>query len=218
MNNKESFVFYEGFKKCIDAIPNTETKLKAYEYLTTYGLYGIPPPNNVPYEVIMLLQVAMPQIDKSKSRYKKCVQNGKKGGAPKGNNNAKKHLKNNQENNHNDNENENLKENENLNEKERDKKEFFLKSLSQKFPLININVDVENINLDKYDPEKIFPAISNSNWLQKSPLSFILNNYTKVINGEYANITPKKNCGFETHNYTKEQLNSMYDDINNIEL
>ena len=168
-------------------------------------------------------------LDNSRNRHNACIENGRKGGAPKGNQNAKKQPKTTKEttsdttretskNNLNKNKNENKNENKNILErnKQREKQTKFVQSLSQKFPLININV--ENIDTEKYDLEKLIQAISESNFLPKAPLSFILNNYTKVINGEYVNIKPKKDCGFATRNYTKEQFNSVYDNLDEIEI
>lgn len=90
MNRFKSFVFSETTKKQIDLMPTPEMKLKFYEAVTNYGMYGIEPENLNGIEMIIWLPMK-DLIDNSKSS---------KGGAPSGNQNAqRKNLNNMKENN-----------------------------------------------------------------------------------------------------------------------
>ena len=223
--DNESFVFYKSIFNAVEIIPDLETKAQAYKAIALYGLCGIEPPADTSPFIQIIFAQAKIVMDNARNRYNACVENGKKGGAPKGNKNAKKKQpkttkeqpEKQPKNNLNVNDNVNVNNNVNIKERsnKREKETKFLKSLSQKFNQLKINV--ENIDLDKYDTEKIIQAISDSKFLQNAMLSFILENYQKVINGRYADIKIKKESGFQTHNYTKEQLNNVFEDINNID-
>lgn len=94
---RDSVLFYRSFVDAIDILPEEE-QLKAYRAIARYGLDGIEPELESLYGAVFLL--AKPQIDANNRRY----ENGCKGGAPKGNQNAtksnqdttKKQAKNNQ--------------------------------------------------------------------------------------------------------------------------
>lgn len=90
MNRFKSFVFSETTKKQIDLMPTPEMKLKFYEAVTNYGMFGTEPENLNAIEMIIWLPMK-DLIDNSKSS---------KGGAPSGNQNAqRKNLNNIEENN-----------------------------------------------------------------------------------------------------------------------
>lgn len=84
---RESFIFYNSFYKAISALPENE-QLVMYKAITERALFGIEPELNsytrAMYELIL------PQIKANEKRYL----NGAKGGAPKGNQNARKIPKN----------------------------------------------------------------------------------------------------------------------------
>ena len=80
MNRFKSFVFSETTKKQIDLMPTPEMKLKFYEAVTNYGMFGTEPENLNDIEIIIWLPMK-DLIDNSKSS---------KGGAPSGNQNAQK--------------------------------------------------------------------------------------------------------------------------------
>lgn len=85
--------FYEAMK----GLPDTE-RLSLYDSICEYSLNGKPPDNLSPMASSLFI-LMKPNIDSSNKRYRASVENGKKGGAPKGNKNAKKQPKNNQTNN-----------------------------------------------------------------------------------------------------------------------
>ena len=88
---RESFIFYASFLEGIEALNSAEEKWEAVKAIFDYGLKGIDKPpegySKIPY--IM----AKPQIDANNQRYengKLGAEYGRLGGAPKGNQNARK--------------------------------------------------------------------------------------------------------------------------------
>lgn len=82
--------FYEAMK----ALPDNE-RLQLYDAICEYSLNGVAP-QTLPVVANSLFIVMKPNIDSSNRRYNASALNGKKGGAPRGNQNAKKQPKNNQ--------------------------------------------------------------------------------------------------------------------------
>ena len=96
MDNKETFVMYKSYIDAVEKLPNNEDKLELLLGICNYSLYGIEPIFNS-FIVEAIFIAIKPNINSAKSRYKASVENGKKGGAPKGNSNAKKQSKTTQE-------------------------------------------------------------------------------------------------------------------------
>jgi len=87
---KTPFVFYPTFYDQLQAIKNDKVRLVIYDALARYGICGIEPDfaDIDPLGTIDALFVPMRQeIDKAKARYLASVENGIKGGAPKGSRN-----------------------------------------------------------------------------------------------------------------------------------
>ena len=83
--------FYEAMK----VLPDSD-RLLLYDTICEYSLNGVEP-TSLPPIANSLFILMKPNIDSSNNRYSASVENGKKGGAPKGNQNArKKQPKNNQ--------------------------------------------------------------------------------------------------------------------------
>ncbi|MBR0031904.1 MAG: hypothetical protein IJP61_06430, partial [Treponema sp.] len=80
METKNSYIFYETFYKVLEEL-DKETKLKFYEALTEYGLFG-KEPEFTGIEKALWIQMKF-GIDNAKERYARNVENGKKGGRPK---------------------------------------------------------------------------------------------------------------------------------------
>lgn len=89
MKKFKSFVFSETTKKQIDLMPTAEMKLKFYEAVTNYGMFGIEPENLNGIEMIIWLPM--------KDLIDNCGTS--KGGAPSGNQNAQRKNLNNEKNN-----------------------------------------------------------------------------------------------------------------------
>ena len=91
---RESFVFYRSFYESIKGLP-IEAQILMFRAVTEYGLNQVVPDfKGVPYQrfVEAIFTGMRPQIDANYKRYL----NGKNGGAPLGNQNARKQPKNNQ--------------------------------------------------------------------------------------------------------------------------
>ena len=84
--NKNSFVFYRSFREAVAELP-PEQRLEFYEAIIDYALDGTEP--ELTPLMKALFKLAEPVLERNNTLY----ENGKKGGAPKGNSNA---LKNNQ--------------------------------------------------------------------------------------------------------------------------
>ena len=80
---RDSFVFYRGWKEALDELSNGE-KLAIYEAICNYALDGKTP--DFTGLLNALFKSFVPQIDINTKRW----ENGRKGGAPKGNKNAEK--------------------------------------------------------------------------------------------------------------------------------
>jgi hypothetical protein len=120
------FIFYRSFYEAIKKLENVEDRCVIYQAICEYSFYGTDPILDGLKSIIWTL--IKPQID---ANIKKRI-DAKKGGAPKGNNNAKKQPKttivdlennlwlNKKQPKENDNDNINEKENNNINEKEKE--------------------------------------------------------------------------------------------------
>ena len=80
---REAMLFYQSFDKAIDKLEDVD-RLSLYTAITKYGLYGEEP--ELDGAAGAMFELVRPQIDANNRRY----QNGKKGGAPKDNQNATK--------------------------------------------------------------------------------------------------------------------------------
>ena len=94
-NEKKSFVFYDSFLSAMKHLNDAEFR-ECVLRIRDYALEDIDEESQSPY-VNIILAMAKPNIDSAKRRYMASVENGKKGaeygklgGAPKGNQNARK--------------------------------------------------------------------------------------------------------------------------------
>jgi hypothetical protein len=89
MEQKETFVMYKSYIDAVNKLPEDKDKLELLLGICNYSMTGVEPIfNSFIAEAIFI--AIKPSISSAKSRYQASVDNGKKGGAPKGNNNAKK--------------------------------------------------------------------------------------------------------------------------------
>lgn len=82
------FVFYYSYFEALEVLPE-ELKEQFFNGVMEYAFYGKEPDFN-DLALKMAFKLVKGTMDSSNNRYDACVQNGKKGGAPKGNTNAKK--------------------------------------------------------------------------------------------------------------------------------
>ena len=94
-NGKNSFVFYDSFLSAMKHLNDAEFR-ECVLKIRDYALEGIDEESQSPY-VNIILAMAKPNLDSARRRYMASVENGKKGaefgklgGAPKGNQNARK--------------------------------------------------------------------------------------------------------------------------------
>lgn len=86
----DAIVFYKSFFEAIEDIPEEE-QLQVYRALFKHYFYD--EEINVKGSAKAILRIMVPLIDNASARYKASVENGKKGGAPYGNQNARKYPK-----------------------------------------------------------------------------------------------------------------------------
>lgn len=215
------FLFYSSYFEAISELSDEEQG-SIYKAIIDYGIANIEPENLTPTGK-MCFKLIKPTIDASLKRYDASIQNGRKGGRPPKNlSGSEENLNKTQWK-----PSENLvetqkglkqnlnkdKDNNKDNDKERDND--FATSLSQRFPNIGQDVCVENFFGDK---DKLFQEIEKSDFLKSASLSFIVDNYSKVLSGKYATFKPQKDSGMATHKYSKEQLNNSFDDLDKVQI
>lgn len=81
-------IMLESYKEAAQYLPPLE-RLAYYESLMDYSFFGKEPEGLSPMAMGLFI-MAKPTIDSAANRYTASVENGKKGGAPRGNQNAKK--------------------------------------------------------------------------------------------------------------------------------
>ena len=91
----KSFVFMASYFEAIQGQKTQKERLLLYEAVCKYGIEG-KEPNTLPAHLNSIFVLIRPNIDSSIKRYKASVSNGFNGGAPEGNQNARKQPKNNQ--------------------------------------------------------------------------------------------------------------------------
>ena len=94
-NEKRSFVMYDSFLKAMKHLNNAEFR-ECVLKIRDYALDGVDEESSSPM-VNVIMELAKPNLDSARRRYMASVENGKKGaefgklgGAPKGNQNARK--------------------------------------------------------------------------------------------------------------------------------
>ena len=84
---KDAFVCYRSYIEAIRLLPE-DKRWEFFEKVICYSLDGVDPELQ-DYDTKLAFTLMKANIDSCNKRYKSSVENGKKGGAPKGNNNAK---------------------------------------------------------------------------------------------------------------------------------
>ena len=94
-NEKRSFVFYDSFLEAMKHLNDAEFR-ECVMKIRDYALDGVDEESNSPM-VNVIMALVKPNVDAADRRYRACVENGKKGaeygklgGAPRGNQNARK--------------------------------------------------------------------------------------------------------------------------------
>ena len=187
---KESFVFYRGFREAINALPQ-EYQLKTLQYLMDYAFDGIEPEENGVEKALFLS--FKPQIDAAQKRYEAVVVNGQKGGRPKkekqekSKENQKAESENQEESKNNqDLKNENLKKPNTNQSKSKNNQE--LKNENLKKPNTNLNDNIndnDNININDNDNTPKGEVQKGEN-IPPTPLGDSLQKQLKTIRDSFA--------------------------------
>lgn len=91
---RKGFIFYKSFYEAIKSTPK-ESQLEAYNAIFEYAFNGTSPePSDGTARAMFILM--KPNIDSAASRYRANVENGRKGGRPKGNQNTQEQSENSQ--------------------------------------------------------------------------------------------------------------------------
>ena len=215
---KNSFIIYHSYMDIFEDLTDEQLG-KLFRAFFNYELHKIEP--DFVGEMKIAFKFIKKDLDLNLEKYEKICEknrlNGLKGGRPKkpngfqeNPNNPSGYLENPKQPKKAD-EDEDEDEDEDKNN-ERDN-ESFASSLSQRFPNIRQDVCVENFFGDK---DKLFQEIEKSNFLKSANLSFIVDNYDKVISGKYATFKPQKATGFNFDQRTittNEKLDALVEDI-----
>lgn len=181
---RDSFIFYRSFKNAVRALP-IEMRLNVYEAIIDYALEGIEPPQNGIERAIF--EIVRPQIDANNKRYEngcKGAECGKRGGAPIGNQNARKQPQNNPKTTPNVNVNDNVNDNVHTvvcNRADAHAREAFCKAYRVADDDTTTDIDFDLLS----------KAYSKSTkWLQMKQyprrLSWAVKHYAEIISGKYA--------------------------------
>lgn len=183
---RDSFVFYRSFKNAVCALPES-MRLQMLMAILDYALDGKePPPDGVERAVLELIR---PQLEANNKRY----ENGKKGGAPKGNNNAakgKKTTKNNQKQ-------PNVNVNDNVNENDTALAVSNARTRARESFCATYGIAANAAPPPDMDFDKLSAAYSQSKFLQdpNKPhfhnMRWIVKHYAEIVSGKYADFADK---------------------------
>lgn len=159
----EGFVFYDSFYKALSKL-KADDQVKCLKALCDYALYDIVPKedDNI---VNMFFELVKPQVDKNKQRYI----NGCKGGAPKGNQNAKKTT--------------NIEPNDNQKQPKTTKINQIEKSVEKNNLNINKNINI-NINNNKKENNIKEKSLAVSEVTALTPQVEVFNYFAKLYKQE----------------------------------
>ncbi|OUN69502.1 DUF6291 domain-containing protein [Barnesiella sp. An55] len=90
--SQDSIVIFRNIIQALDVLP-PELYKEVSRLVYAYAFDGIMPPESTEPAALALFLSFKPQIDFNVKRYESYVERGKKGGAPKGNSNARKKAK-----------------------------------------------------------------------------------------------------------------------------
>ena len=215
---KDTCVFYRDFR---NAARNflADKRAAFYEMILDYAMDGIEPPPDS--EFIAHFELIRSRLDADIAKYNAKSENGKKGGAPKGNQNAKKQAKTSQNKLIQANSSE-TSHNVNVNANEYDNVTTGVVNAREAF-CNAYGVTVNDTTTDGIDFNSLSRAYSESaKFLQKHPaakrMSWIVKNYDKIIGGTYQDFpTPNSHAsepqGITHTRYTEEELNAMFTQI-----
>ncbi|MGN0961795.1 MAG: DUF6291 domain-containing protein [Christensenellales bacterium] len=242
---RDSFIILKNWAEAISALPE-EYQLETYKALMQYGLNGEIPQNISPVANAMLISFSK-GMENNILRYNASVENGKLGGRPKKNENLEKPNKTQQnlekpsetqpnldEPNHNLNVNDNVNDINNkvvvdklsTNNSARAHEETTTPTTNVDLILLtglckDLEIDCE-FDSSKYDLQLLREKIKESRYLKLfRSLKELLSKYDKIIADKYKDFKIDKlisNSQAKKREYTKEDLDALFDDIHSIEI
>lgn len=230
MSERGSFIFYRSFYEGIREL-NFEQQGKVYNAIFGYALNGEEP--NLTGAEKAAFVLIKPQIDANNTKY----ENGKKGGAPLGNTNAKKQSKNKRKTTKNNQEttakqpSDNIKqpnENENVNVNVNDKRE----SIERKNPfetpsLSQIKAVCKEMELDESIAVNFFNYYEANGWLQGNgnpilnwvaQLNVWVSRENKFAKSQQSAEQEKRSRDYQERKYTREELDALFDNLDDVEI
>lgn len=231
---RDSMVWYRSFFDAVETIKDINTKYQCYYAILCYGFFGEEPKTD--NEIVSVLFTSVKRnIDSNIRRYENCKKNGAKGaeysklgGAPKGNQNAKKNKRPQKQPQKqpqeqplydNDNDNDNVYDNENDNVNVYENENVYdmqnLSQISQKlhlnFPNKNLHIkqasEINKINLQKIDVDKLIKKIKDSEFLLTNNnlgLEWCIRNYYRIVAGEFDNYKQDKEQPPKTNSFSDQ--------------
>lgn len=152
---RESFIILKNWGEAINTLPE-EYQLETYKALVEYGTTGKMPDNVSAICKAMLISFSK-DMERNIEKYSIAVQNGQKGGAPKGNQNAKKKEKNEEKNKDNTEQSKTTENNQkqptyNQNQAETSKNKLYVNVND------NVNVNVNDISQSNKEENNVFSS------------------------------------------------------------
>lgn len=189
-----SFVFYESYMNSIEELEDKELKLEVLRLIIHYGIEGTIV-NDVSTLAKSIFRAHQYNIDNAIKRRKTAIENGKNGGAPKGNNNASKERNNQKQPNstkkydyvseNNLNDNVNVNENVNVNDN------VYVNAYENENEDVNENGIVKGKSIDNHllNDNKALQKIANET---NQDINKIINDFNYLISNQYI---IDNNCG-----------------------
>ena len=226
---RDSFVIFKNWVDAINSLPN-KYQLECYKALVEYGMSGKMPDGISPTSRAMLISFSV-GMENNVRRYVASVENGKKGGRPKKIKNLEKPNKT-QENllepnqaytnldepTHNLYVNDNVNVNVNIKREEiKEERNLSLEKFRKAFP--NMKIGVQSLDWSNdVDMDVLIEKINESEFLKNCgniDLSWCLRHYDAIIQDKYKDFA-KKSSVYRSREYTKEEMDSLFDSIDNL--
>lgn len=218
---KNSFVVYHNYRETLEDLTDEQVG-QLFRAIFNYAIDGKEP--DFKGILSMAFKFIKKDLDVNLVKYenicKRNRENGQRGGAPKGNQNARKQPKQPKQP-----DNDNVVDNEDDNDNDKVVDVNIQNSTTTK--LKTLQSLCESLTLDvqpdsKYDLDLLIEKVKESRFLKKfNLLSEMLKKYDLIILGRYKDYyedKPKSNKKPKEREYSKEQLNSLFLDINDIEI
>lgn len=197
---RESFIFFSSYYEAISELP-AEEQGQIYKAIIDYAI-ACKEPEGLSTIGKLCFKLISPTIDASINRYNACVENGKKGGAPKGNKNASKGTQKQPKNNQNTTENQPVKQ---------------PKKQPEKQGKNNLDIDIDidtdiDVDIDKAIDTDIDVCTNEPKYIERTSETTEFANLADDVGAHTPKSTTKKFVKptvLEVQTYCKERNNSV---------